>query len=414
MQPLLSVFNDGALDLTPHQYAGLGIIALCAVAAQAVYLMAAILFIRSHNHPTRRAYWRRERRRLDGVVFGLLIAASILIGVRFLDLDPNLRDTVEIAGRVLGAVCGGLLLLRGIAIIGDYLLEKAGLTETRLDDQLVPLVRQTANVFVVLVGALFVLSNLDVDVGALIAGLGIGGLAVALAAQDTIKNLLGGLTVLADRPFQVGDWIVVGDTEGTVEKVGFRSMRVRTFKESLVTVPNGHLADHIVDNMGARPYRRYDTTLHLPLSTPTEQVQAFCEGVRALLRANERVRQDYFFCELERIGDSTLEVLLYCFFVAPDWSAELRAKHILNLDILRLAQSLGVELSAPASAVRLDGWLGSAPKPAAASREALAGVVNSFAAPGSAGQAGHQPLTHGFEPLTAADIASRSDSDGEG
>lgn len=414
MQPLLSVFNDGALDLTPHQYAGLGIIALCAVAAQAVYLMAAILFIRSHNHPTRRAYWRRERRRLDGVVFGLLIAASILIGVRFLDLDPNLRDTVEIAGRVLGAVCGGLLLLRGIAIIGDYLLEKAGLTETRLDDQLVPLVRQTANVFVVLVGALFVLSNLDVDVGALIAGLGIGGLAVALAAQDTIKNLLGGLTVLADRPFQVGDWIVVGDTEGTVEKVGFRSMRVRTFKESLVTVPNGHLADHIVDNMGVRPYRRYDTTLHLPLSTSTEQVQAFCEGVRALLRANERVRQDYFFCELERIGDSTLEVLLYCFFAAPDWSAELRAKHILNLDILRLAQSLGVELSAPASAVRLDGWLGSAPKPAAASREALAGVVNSFAAPGSAGQAGHQPLTHGFEPLTAADIASRSDSDGEG
>jgi len=414
VQPLLSIFNDGALDLTPHQYAGLGIIALCAVAAQAVYLMAAILFIRSHNHPTRRAYWRRERRRLDGVVFGLLIAASILIGVRFLDLDPNLRDTVEIAARVLGAVCAGLLLLRGIAIIGDYLLAKAGLTETRLDDQLVPLVRQTANVFVVLVGTLFVLSNLDVDVGALIAGLGIGGLAVALAAQDTIKNLLGGLTVLADRPFQVGDWIVVGDTEGTVEKVGFRSMRIRTFKESLVTVPNGHLADHIVDNMGVRPYRRYDTTLHLPLSTPTEQVQAFCEGVRALLRANERVRQDYFFCELERIGDSTLEVLLYCFFAAPDWSAELRAKHILNLDILRLAQSLGVELSAPASAVRLDGWLGSAPKPAAASREALAGVVNSFAAPGSAGQAGHQPLTHGFEPLTAADIASRSDSDGEG
>ena len=414
MQPLLSIFNDGALDLTPHQYAGLGIIALCAVAAQAVYLMAAILFIRSHNHPTRRAYWRRERRRLDGVVFGLLIAASILIGVRFLDLDPNLRDTVEIAARVLGAVCAGLLLLRGIAIIGDYLLAKAGLTETRLDDQLVPLVRQTANVFVVLVGTLFVLSNLDVDVGALIAGLGIGGLAVALAAQDTIKNLLGGLTVLADRPFQVGDWIVVGDTEGTVEKVGFRSMRIRTFKESLVTVPNGHLADHIVDNMGVRPYRRYDTTLHLPHSTPTEQVQAFCEGVRALLRANERVRQDYFFCELERIGDSTLEVLLYCFFAAPDWSAELRAKHILNLDILRLAQSLGVELSAPASAVRLDGWLGSAPKPAAASREALAGVVNSFAAPGSAGQAGHQPLTHGFEPLTAADIASRSDSDGEG
>ncbi len=414
MQPLLSIFNDGALDLTPHQYAGFAVIALCALGAQVLYLVVAILFIRSHNHPARRAYWRRERRRLDSVVFGLLIAGAVLIGVPFLDMDPDLNDTVNIAARVLGAVCGGLLLLRGIAIAGDYLLEKAGMTETRLDDQLVPLVRQTANVFVVLVGTLFVLSNLDVDVGALIAGLGIGGLAVALAAQDTIKNLLGGITVLADRPFQVGDWIVVGDTEGTVEKIGFRSMRIRTFKESLVTVPNGHLADHIVDNMGVRPYRRYDTTLHLPLSTPTEKVQAFCEGVRALLHANERVRQDYFFCELERIGDSTLEVLLYCFFAAPDWGSELRAKHILNLDILRLAHSLGIELSAPASSVRLDGWLGPSVKQAAPSREELAGVVTAFAAPGSAGQSAHRPLTHGFEPDQHPQFASRSDSDGEG
>ncbi len=414
MHPFLSVFSDGALDLTLHQYVGFGVILGSALAGQAAYLAIAILFIRSHNHPARRAYWRRERRRLDSVVFGLLIAAALLIGVRFLDLDPDLEDTVEIAARVLGAVCAGLLLLRGIAIIGDYLLEKAGLTETRLDDQLIPLVRQTANVFVVLVGTLFVLSNLDVDVGALIAGLGIGGLAVALAAQDTIKNLLGGITVLADRPFQVGDWIVVGDTEGTVEKVGFRSMRIRTFKESLVTVPNGHLADHIVDNMGVRPYRRYDTTLHLPLSTPTEKVQAFCEGVRALLHANERVRQDYFFCELERIGDSTLEVLLYCFFAAPDWGTELRAKHILNLDILRLAQSLGIELAAPASAVRLEGWLGGASRPPAPSRDELAGVVSSFAAPGSAGQAAHRPLTHGYEPDARPEFRSRDDSDGEG
>ena len=97
-----------------------------------------------------------------------------------------------------------------------------------------------------------------------------------------------GITVLADRPFQVGDWIVVGDVEGTVEKVGFRSMRVRTFKDSLITVPNGQLTDHVVDNMGVRAFRRYDTTLRLPLSSTPDQVQAFCEGVRALLHANER------------------------------------------------------------------------------------------------------------------------------
>ncbi|MBK7124406.1 MAG: mechanosensitive ion channel family protein [Dehalococcoidia bacterium] len=403
-------FDNSALDLTARQYGGLAIIVGAALAAQIIYLALSTFFIRTHNSPERRAFWRKERRRLDGVVFGTFIAVAILTGVRFLDLDVDLEDTVNVAARVLGAVCAGLLLLRGIAIVGNYLLDKAALTETRLDDQLIPLVRQTANVFVVLVGALFVLSNLDVDVGALIAGLGIGGLAVALAAQDTIKNLLGGITVLADRPFQVGDWIVVGDVEGTVEKVGFRSMRVRTFKDSLITVPNGQLTDHVVDNMGVRAFRRYDTTLRLPLSSTPDQVQAFCEGVRALLHANERVRQDYFFCEFERIGESTIEILLYCFFAAPDWGTELRAKHILNLDILRLADSLGLRLATPASTVQLDGWLGGAKPATTIPRERLARAIESLSEPGRAGQAAHSSLTHGFEPDTAAAGFNKGDS----
>jgi MscS family membrane protein len=222
----LSIFNDGTLDLTGRQYLGLAVIVATAVLAQSLYLATATLYIRGHNSPARRTFWRGERRRVDGVIFGTFLALAFLIGIKFIELDTDVEDTVSVAARVLGAVCGGMLLLRGIAIVGDYLLEKAGMTATRLDDQLIPLVRQTANVFVVLVGSLFVLSNLDVDVAALIAGLGIGGLAVALAAQDTIKNLLGGVTVLADRPFQVGDWIVVGGVEGTVEKIGFRSMRI--------------------------------------------------------------------------------------------------------------------------------------------------------------------------------------------
>lgn len=410
--PVFLWFENSSLDLTARQVGGIAVIAGCAILAQALYLAISNLYIRTHNQPERRQFWRQERRRLDGVIFGTFIALAVLIGTPFLDLEPDLDDTVTIAARVLGAVCSGLLLLRGIAIVADYLLEKANLTATRLDDQLIPLVRQTANVFVVLVGSLFVLSNLDVDVAALIAGLGIGGLAVALAAQDTIKNLLGGVTVLADRPFQVGDWIVVGDVEGTVEKVGFRSVRIRTFKDSLVTVPNGQLIDHVVDNMGVRAYRRYDTTLHLPLGTPPEQVQAFCEGVRALLHANTVVRQDYYFCEFQRIGESTLEVLLYCFFAAPDWGTELRAKHILNLDILRLATDLGLELSAPASSVRLDGWLGPAkgtPRPA---REDLQRVVDALGEHGAAGQAAFRPLTHGYEPRTVG--VNRDEADAEG
>ncbi len=397
--PVLAIFENSSFDLTAEQYLGLLAIVVSAVVAQALYLAVATLYIRHHAPKERRKFWRNERKRVDRVILGAFLAIAVLIGVPFLDLDPEVEDTAVVAARVLGAVCGGLILLRGIAIVGDFLFDKAELTETRLDDQLIPMVRQTANVFVVLVGTLFVLSNLDVNVGALIAGLGIGGIAVALAAQDSLRNLFGGIMILADRPFQVGDWIVIGDVEGTVEKVGFRSMRIRTFKSSLITVPNARVTDTNVDNMGLRQYRRYDTTLHLPLDTPPDVVQAFCEGVRALLRSNELVRQDYYFCELERIGDSTLDVLLYCFFAAPDWNAELRAKHILNLDVLRLAGSLGITLSPPASMVRLDGWLGGAGTKEAPPPSDLAATVNRFGTPGGAGQAAHAPITEGYEPV---------------
>lgn len=411
--PLLAIFEDGTFDLTAEQYLGIGIIVASAVFAQALYVAIATLYIRHHAEPGRRKFWRNERRRLDRVILGLFLAIAMLIGVPLLDLDTEIEDTAIVAARVLGAVCGGLILLRGIAIVGDYLFEKAEATETRLDDQLIPMIRQTANVFVVVVGTLFVLSNLDVNVGALIAGLGIGGIAVALAAQDSLRNLFGGIMILADRPFQVGDWIIIGDVEGTVEKVGFRSMRIRKFGSSLVTIPNARVTDTNIDNMGLRQYRRYDTTLHLPLDTPPEVVQAFCEGVRALLRANTLVRQDYYFCELERIGDSTLDVLLYCFFAAPDWNAELRAKHILNLDILRLANSLGVTLAAPASTVRLDGWLGGTREKQPPAPTELAATINRFGTPGGAGQAAHTTITEGYEPEPELVTRAGPSDDGE-
>ncbi len=406
----LNVFTDGTLDFTPRQYAGIGILLLVALVAQSFYLLGATVYIRGHTVKRRRDFWRKERQRLDRVIFGLFIALAFTFGAPFLDFEQDVEDAIGIGARLLGAVCGALLLLRGIAIVGDYLVDKANATETRLDDQLIPLVRQTANVFVVLVGVLFVLSNLDVDVAALVAGLGIGGLAVALAAQDTIKNLLGGLTVLADRPFQVGDWIVVGDVEGTVEKIGFRSTRVRTFRGSLVSVPNARLTDTVIDNIALRPFRRYDTSLHLPLTTPPDAVQAFCEGVRALLQANSVVRQDYYFCELNRFGESNLEVLLYCFFDASDWAIELRAKHILNLDIMRLANDLGIELSPPAQVVQFARHR----PPTAADHAGLNAVLARVAEPGAAGQPAHRPFTHGYEPRPVLADETNDNSSDEG
>ena len=163
---------------------------------------------------------------------------------------------------------------------------------------------------------LFVLQNLDVNVSSLVAGLGLGGLAIALAAQDTVRNVLGGVTIFADKPFEVGDWVVVDGVEGTVETVGFRSTRVRTFYNSLVSVPNGNLMNAGIDNMGQRRWRRYKTTLGVGYHTKPDQMQAFVEGIRAIIQASPGMRQDYYIVEFHGFGATSLDVLVYCFMDA--------------------------------------------------------------------------------------------------
>ncbi len=250
------------------------------------------------------------------------------------------------------------LIYRMIDVLETYLTRITSATESKLDDQLVPLIRKTLKVFVVILGTIFILQNLDVDVASLLTGLGIGGLAFALAARDTLANFFGSITIFIDKPFQVGDWVVAGNIEGTVEEVGFRSTRIRTFYNSLVSVPNAKIADSAIDNMGLRQYRRLKTTLGLTYSTTAEQMQAFIDGVRAIVLANPRTRKDYYEIHFNSFGDFSLNVLVYVFFKVPNWSEELQERHNLLLEILKMAEAIGVEFAFPTQTVHLDSMPG--------------------------------------------------------
>ena len=189
---------------------------------------------------------------------------------------------------------------------------------------------------------------------AVMGALGIGGVALAFAAKDTISNFFGSMTVLADRPFGIGDWVVVGDVEGTVERLGFRSTRVRTFYNSVVTIPNSRMADTNVDNYGKRQYRRVRVMLSLTYDTPPEKIDAFCEGIRELIRLHPYTRKDYYHVYFNKFAASSLDVLLYAFFQVPDWSTELRERHKLFNDILRLAKRIGVDFAFPTQTLLME------------------------------------------------------------
>tara|TARA_Y100001960_G_scaffold52857_1_gene53902 strand:+ start:909 stop:2294 length:1386 start_codon:yes stop_codon:yes gene_type:complete len=285
---------------------------------------------------------------------GLLAQAVVWYwGAFCIGLPIGLLLIVTVALKFFTVVAAVWTAFRLIDWFSTFAARKATASETRFDDLLIPLVRKALKAFAVCVGLVLFADVFQLDVTALIGGLGIGGAALAFASQDTLSNLFGSLTVLADRPFEIGDWIVSDGVEGTVENVGMRSTRVRTFYNSVIVLPNSRLTTAIVDNMGKREFRRFTTKLGVQYDTTPEQLDAFCEAVREVIRRHPYTRKDYFQVYVNELGASSIDVLLYLFFECDDWPTELRERHRLLTDIIRVAQTLNVQFAYPTQTLHL-------------------------------------------------------------
>jgi MscS family membrane protein len=241
----------------------------------------------------------------------------------------------------------------GVGVLGTFLTEHAEGTESTLDDQLIPFLIKALKLTVILFGFLVVLQNMGVNVFSLLAGLGLGGLAFALAAKDTAANLFGSIMILTDRPFKIGDWVKIGDVEGTVEEIGFRSTRVRTFYNSLITVPNANMANAQIDNLGVRQYRRTTTTLGVTYDTSMQKLNAFVEGIRTIISNNAISCKDYFHVYFSGYGASSLNILVYFFLITNDWAEELKERENIYREIYDLAEKLEVEFAFPTQTLHL-------------------------------------------------------------
>lgn len=226
-------------------------------------------------------------------------------------------------------------------------------SESTLAEQFRPVLQKLLKSAALVFGVILFLSTLGVNLGALLAGFSIAGLAFALAAQDTVKNVLGSVVIFFDQPFKVGDWIRVDSMDGTVEMVSLRSTRVRTFENSLVYIPNAKLADAMVNNFGLRIYRRYTTTLSITYDTPTERIKTFVEGIKDIIREHPDTRKDYFVVNFSNLADSALHITVYLFFTVKDWTEEMRAREELLISILELAEKQGIQFAFPTQTVHV-------------------------------------------------------------
>ncbi len=393
------------------------LLALLALILLAVIVRAIIMFIVASQAKQFmmkiKAEWGRSLlARIDNPIGTLAAAGFFAIFVPALHLPARLSMISLLAVRVLAAFSAVWAVYRLVDVVSGWLEQRAAKTETKLDDQLVPLVRTAMKIFIVAVGVVFVLQNMDVDVAGLLAGLGLGGLAFALAARETVANLFGAVTVFLDKPFQIGDWIVVNGNHGIVEQVGFRSSRLRTFHNSVLTVPNATLAGTIVDNYGARHYRRVTTTIGLTYDTTPEQMHAFVEGVRAIIQANEFTRKDFYEIHFNDFGDHALEVMIYFFVKADTWSKELQERHNIFLEFLRLAKELGVDFAFPTQTLHVEKLpqLGAVQRPRTGPKD-LAKVIEAFGPGGVKARPAGPQLTHGFMP-SPEKVAAKAEATG--
>jgi MscS family membrane protein len=230
-------------------------------------------------------------------------------------------------------------------------------SDSSIDDMLMPLVGKTLRAFILLLGGMVVVQNLTgVEIGPLLASLGIGGLAVALAAKDSIANFFGTLTILFDKPFQVGERVVIEGHDGVVEHVGFRSSRIRTLTGHLVTIPNEKLVNSTVENIGKRPNIRWLANIGLTYDTPPEKVEEAVAILREVLADHEGMNPDLPpRAHFNGFTDWSLNIMVIAWYHPADWWGYSAWLERTCLTILSRFREAGIEFAFPSQTLYLAG-----------------------------------------------------------
>ena len=266
------------------------------------------------------------------IIGGIKIFVKLIIGSGLVWISYNLVD-------------------EGLSLFLNQFFKEQG---SYFKNHFFPFINRFVKIIVLCFGSLLVLQSLGINVVSLMAGLGLGGVALALAAKDSASNILAYINLMLDRPFSVGDWICFKDMEGTVLEVGLRSSKIKTFYDSVVTVPNSSLTSAHIDNMGKRKARRTRAYLGLTYNTDPEKIQKFIEGVRQILKNNSIVKQDYFQVYFTELGKSELKIIMNFFLMVQNWEEELKEKQNIFMAVLKLAHAHKVQFAFPTRSIYVE------------------------------------------------------------
>lgn len=227
-------------------------------------------------------------------------------------------------------------------------------TNINIDDMLIPLLSKTLQFIIVAISATIVLQEFGYHIEGFIAGLGLGGLAISLAAKDALANLVGGVIIISEKPFTIGDWVLTPSVEGTVEEISFRSTRIRTFADALVTVPNATLGNENITNWSKMGKRQITFSISVVYDTPREKVQQVVNRIGTLVKGHEGVHPETIFVKFNEYQEDGLNIFLYFFTNTTDWEAYLDIREDINYKILDIFKEEGVEFAVPTRRLMLE------------------------------------------------------------
>ncbi len=283
----------------------------------------------------------------------IALALALFVAARILDVDLSIDGFITNLSRTLVLLAVLVIVYRLVDLLtpsGRF----SRVTGLSLDDRLVPFVRTGLRFVVIVIGLVIVLQEWDYDVNGLLASVGIGALAVSLAAKDTVENVFGFGAIVGDNPFQVGDYIKTPDVEGIVEHVGFRSTRVRQLNQAVVTVPNGKIATAAVLNWSRLSKRWYDHTIGIEYNVTSAEIRTLVARIHEMLRQREVVDPESVLVHFINFGENSLDILVRCYIRLSNWGEFTAEKEQIHLAIMDIMEALGISIAFPTRSLYIE------------------------------------------------------------
>ncbi len=275
----------------------------------------------------------------------IIFIAGIYIGIKILSMPKQLlpyKMYVSIGFKLIIIIVTTWLFFKITDSVVDYLDRTWQTGESGLDKRMAPVIQITVKTVIVVIAIVTTVQNMGYSVSGLMAGLGIGGLAFALAAKDTLSNYFGAMVILADHPFSTGDTIRTGGITGAVEQIGFRSTRLRAPDNTVISIPNGVLANTVLENLTLRRFLRHSSVLNIPAGVPSETVASILAGIESELSANAGVLSDSCKVRFTGINPTGMAVLIEYAVETRDTAVFLKIQQEINMAILVILEKNGV------------------------------------------------------------------------